>query len=918
MTRPSPPKHRKDFDVAIICALQLEADAVETLFDHFWDEDGDRYGKSPGDQNAYRTGVIGNHNVVLAYMPGIGKGHAAAVAASFRSSFQGIRLALIVGICGGVPGAADKGIFLGDIIISDDIVPYDLGRRLPVGFRRKETDSAISIEVRTFLQKLKSRKGREQLLARTYHHLSALQDRTGDYHCPGRNLDRLFRPTYHHKHYSKCGKCKKNQHCKKAHEATCEILKCDQKNLVVRPRSSPGNVDVHFGRIASGDTVMKSGVDRDRIAAEEGVIAFEMEGAGISNNLPCIVVKGVCDYADSHKDKVWQRYTAAAAAACMKSLLEQWAAVDQPERHDEKHKSSSHGCTASHVEMPTERASSQSTCTDEAYHSQESHDTNDTKLLQILPSIELSFKSVISCFKHYRKYLPRDVDLKSILKTQRVVFSSNVEILTMDASGSISDHLGSSQKLCLEVTLEIQAKLKEIRNIASRLPVATKAKVQTRSATDVLKDAVEDLESLVRVFASTIPQPKQPRPSEDPKGTKGPRVGREFQHFRVIQHAACSLYDAFGTACNAHTVHDVHISLQPSFNGASSRVRFSVAFIQNHTPPGDEVWVDVESTIKTCDLDFLKPASNSVSGNSSALKRPRDDNEDCSPPQYRRRVQFQLLPGPSQLLCQEPIVTIPNLYLQRNFCTVIQRYLPRREHNNCIGLLGDNETCKHLAYMAKQTNSITTSASLSQLIALSGTDSTERMGLYERVRLARHLAMAVLYYHATPWLNKAWRSDDVHFLGGRDSLLRHPQQVLPYMSTSIRTSSSIQSQNQSPEYHHIIRNPVLFGLGVMFLELAYQAPLRTLQQPIDLQKGETQGFADYFTAHRLVDHSYRMVSKSFKMIIKKCLHCDFGHDSDFSSPALQEAFYHDVVAGLEKLEEIFRELQIDDPEPDPV
>ena len=101
----------------------------------------------------------------------------------------------------------------------------------------------------------------------------------------------------------------------------------------------------------------------------------------------------------------------------------------------------------------------------------------------------------------------------------------------------------------------------------------------------------------------------------------------------------------------------------------------------------------------------------------------------------------------------------------------------------------------------------------------------------------------------------------------------------------------------------------------MFLELAYQAPLRVLQQPVDLEKGETQGFADYFTAHRLLDDSYRMVSKSFKVIINKCLHCDFGHDSDFASPALQEAFYRDVVTGLENLEKVFRELQLDDPEP---
>jgi nucleoside phosphorylase len=81
---------------------------------------------------------------------------------------------------------------------------------------------------------------------------------------------------------------------------------------------------VHFGLVASGDIVKKCGEDRDQIAAKEQVIAFEMEGAGVSETLPCLIVKGVCDYADSHKSKRWQNYAAVSAAACMKAFLESW------------------------------------------------------------------------------------------------------------------------------------------------------------------------------------------------------------------------------------------------------------------------------------------------------------------------------------------------------------------------------------------------------------------------------------------------------------------------------------------------------------------------------------------------------------------------------------------------------------------
>ncbi|KAF5638937.1 hypothetical protein F25303_7511 [Fusarium sp. NRRL 25303] len=69
---------------------------------------------------------------------------------------------------------------------------------------------------------------------------------------------------------------------------------------------------------------MKSGEDRDKIAEVEDSIAFEMEGAGVWDHFPCIFIKGACDYADSHKSKVWQRFAAATAVACTKAFLSFW------------------------------------------------------------------------------------------------------------------------------------------------------------------------------------------------------------------------------------------------------------------------------------------------------------------------------------------------------------------------------------------------------------------------------------------------------------------------------------------------------------------------------------------------------------------------------------------------------------------
>lgn len=296
------PKRRDDFEIAIICALPLEADAVQALFDIRWESNGYNYGKAPGDPNSYSTGAIGRHNVVLVSMPGMGKGNAASVAANFRHSFSGIKLALLVGICGGVPLVNGKEeLVLGDVVISEGLIQYDFGRRFPNGFVMKDTPtdglSRPNQEIRSLLAKLKTNWARKTLQDKMSEYLSILQERLGDGACyPGPSDDKLFKSNYNHKHQDPlhCNACRDGNLCNQAIVSTCEDLGCDESRLLPRQRlqqlEQTGHTMrhvVHFGLVASGDTVMKSGEDRDRIAANDSVIAFEMEGAGVCNFSHC-------------------------------------------------------------------------------------------------------------------------------------------------------------------------------------------------------------------------------------------------------------------------------------------------------------------------------------------------------------------------------------------------------------------------------------------------------------------------------------------------------------------------------------------------------------------------------------------------------------------------------------------------------
>lgn len=293
---------RQEIGVAIMCALSWEADAVEVLCDEIYDIHD--FGMAERDLNVYNVVQIGQHKAVILFMPAIGKISAAASARDCSHSFPNIQLVLLTGICGGIPSPyTNAEIILGDVVISDRLVFYDVGRQLPGVFERKNRtdDNARKPprEIAAFLSKMKTRSGRARLSKRMVAHLDWLRHESphGDWAIyPGVANDLLFEATYDHKHRNRdCDECGSSTHsvCEAARNAHCTSLHCDTQRTVGRKRHSAiqdknwhqvSEPAVHFGAYASGDKVMRSGKDRDEIGRREKVIAFEMEGAGIWDN----------------------------------------------------------------------------------------------------------------------------------------------------------------------------------------------------------------------------------------------------------------------------------------------------------------------------------------------------------------------------------------------------------------------------------------------------------------------------------------------------------------------------------------------------------------------------------------------------------------------------------------------------------
>lgn len=349
----SRPASRHDFEIAIICALTLEMDAVELLVDEFLDEVGqNQYGKPEGDTNTYSHARVGAFNVVLITLPEMGKRQAALAAGTLTTTYPKVSLVLSVGICGGVPlakvGGMDQEIVLGDVIISNMLTQYDMGRQHSDRFiTRTEIEHLLSPPtraIRTLLTNLQLRRNRNTLHKQVAAYLEKLQhkyledddrdcfrDSALAYVYPGAEHDKLFEDSYEHMHRprvsgERCHSCALGSVCDSARKTSCEEIGCDSEQLKHRERrGEPNRPRILIGHIGSADTVLRSAQHRKDLA-EMGIIGFEMEAAGVWDALPCIVIKGVCDYADSHKNKRWQNYAAATAASAVRAFLDHYYA----------------------------------------------------------------------------------------------------------------------------------------------------------------------------------------------------------------------------------------------------------------------------------------------------------------------------------------------------------------------------------------------------------------------------------------------------------------------------------------------------------------------------------------------------------------------------------------------------------------
>lgn len=318
-TRPT--LNAEEYTIGWICALQVEFKAAEAMLDSLHEKPNTGLGENAIE---YLLGSIQKQNIVVGMLtPSYLSTGVVKITLWMRHTFPKLRFILLVGIGGGVPSERVD-IRLGDIAVAfptgthDGVIGYDMGKISGENDFEVYSDHDRMKALRRWPSEfltgvLSTMKSTGNLSKEIFEHVRRVVGEDGLASIyPGASKDTLFAPT--------------NSHPPEL--ISCEACTGDSSTVILREERRNEWPEIHYGNIGSGNLVIKEPKVRDYLAERYHVICFEMEASGMMNDFPYLVIKGVSDYADSHKTMEWQQYASLTAAAYGKELLHTIAVAD--------------------------------------------------------------------------------------------------------------------------------------------------------------------------------------------------------------------------------------------------------------------------------------------------------------------------------------------------------------------------------------------------------------------------------------------------------------------------------------------------------------------------------------------------------------------------------------------------------------
>lgn len=416
-------------------------------------------------------------------------------------------------------------------------------------------------------------------------------------------------------------------------------------------------------------------------------------------------------------------------------------------------------------------------------------------------------------------------------------------------------------------------------------------------------------------------------------------VSKLIERYKVIGKAAQNVYNALGKACTQHPAHLAHFCVEvEEVSRAGSNVpevRFKMAFTPS-TSQSAPIWLVVDAVIGEASGEKSEPAYALI-GLEESLKRAIDSHADHCEMKAKKRVGFE---SSTENDHWPNMVSHPFSLggrLNPDFCDYLRHCLRQPlKADVCIATLEITKEYKSFVFPSPTTlHSQTRHAiSLRQLVLSTCPQiPCSVMSLFERLRLAKTLAIAILRYHDTSWIPLSWRSDDILFF--EEAKASPPSPLIdlaaPHLNTTIKVApmdlarTPVFSHGGGPRdqlsnilggpRHQLLcnlggpRNQLLYSLGILFLEIAYSKPWESLKRPSQNKDADSKT-GDFLEARRLAISGRSGLGEDYERIVEQLIECDFGCGADLSKPQLQAAIHRDVIVPLERLERGLQNLQL--------
>ncbi|KAL8723600.1 MAG: hypothetical protein Q9225_000142 [Loekoesia sp. 1 TL-2023] len=477
----------------------------------------------------------------------------------------------------------------------------------------------------------------------------------------------------------------------------------------------------------------------------------------------------------------------------------------------------------------------------------------------------------------------------------------------------LAKQFGSSKEACVTSIELINEKLQSIAEESRRLQdiVDTEKEVKHRLVKKILfclsksplEKYISSLRDLNDDFIKISNQVTKADALRVHRDDPPPKIhDKAISKYTAVREASEKVYQALSRACTKHSEHlalfcfnpmwdtyDTNSSLEVKFRIAITRIPLAAAAYAQVSDQAEPIWfmIDTVSAGAVVFHSANSQAEGKINGEPSFhpvshnLKRELDIAAP-QPTRKTRKTVRSRTPDDSESLeisAKSPMSELSSIpRLRKDFCDILRNQVrhvsPLCMSYSCLGILENTGNVKHRIYAPpidicyRSRHKI----SLNELIASRANhDISDHLSTLEKLRLAKTLAVTVLQYYSTPWLDSAWRSTDIFFFD--TDRAKGSQKALDLSSPHVNVK------------------------------------VKELNEPIDDSR-ET-AYPEFFVAKRLATTVVREMGRTYGKIVKKLLQCDFGCGDDLNDPSLRSMFHKDVVCELERLEQEFSELSID-------